>query len=128
VLGDPVDYIDHYGLQGFDPATGIPTNIMQPIYNWFNNTFGPKPPSPFEKGAVNIINGLQRDIPKAYNNAHPAVRMCLDVGLTITEWGSTAGLPKWIQIPFDIYSGANFPTLPTSVPGWISNQATTPLY
>ncbi len=127
VLGDPVNYIDHYGLQGFDPATGIPTNIMQPIYNWFNNTFGPKPPPPpstFSK----IYNGLSRDIPLAYNNAHPAAKMCLDVALTTTEWGLTAGLPLWASVPFDIYSGANFPTMPNSVPGWLSNLASTPLY
>jgi len=127
VLGDPVNWVDLNGLQGFDPAFGVPSELMQPVYRWFDNIFGAKPPPPpstFDK----IYDGLSRDIPRAYSNAHPAARMCLDVALTGTEWGLTAGLPLWASVPLDIYSGANFPTMPNSIPGWLSNLMSTPLY
>ena len=100
---------------------------MQPVYDWFNNTFGdnPKPkPSTFDK----IYDGLSRDIPKMYNNAHPAARMCLDIALTGVEAGLTGGLSPFVTVPYDIYSGANFPTLPLSPAGWLGNQLSTPLY
>ena len=65
VLGDPVNWIDHVGLNSFDPLTGIPKDIIQLVYDWFNNTFGEKPkqknPSTFDK----ITDGLCRDIPIA---------------------------------------------------------------
>ena len=127
VLGDPVDWIDPLGLNGFDPVTGIPTEVMQPLYDWLNDTFGDKPkppPNAFDK----IYDGLMRDIPKAYNNAHPAAKMCLDVALTGVEYGFTGVLPVWAAVPYDAYSGANFNTLPLSPAGWIGNQAFTPLF
>jgi len=48
---------------------------MQPIYDWFNKIFGPKPPPPpsiFDK----IADGLSRNIPKMWDNAHLAAKMC----------------------------------------------------
>jgi len=58
---------------------------------------------------------------KAYNNAHPAAQACLSTALTISEFGLTKPLPAAISIPYDFYSGYNFVTYPTSIPGWIGN-------
>ena len=65
-----------------------------------------------------IYNGLSRDIPKAYNNAHPAIQMCLDVSLTIVEYGFTSGISQPFEYAYDFISGANFNTIPTSGAGW----------
>jgi hypothetical protein len=45
VGNDPVNKVDPLGLQsmGFDPAFGVPTDLMQPIYRFFDNLFGSKP-------------------------------------------------------------------------------------
>ena len=123
-----MNLVDPWGLMSFDPFTGVPTDLMKPIYQWFNNTFGEKPPSAFQKGFDKIYNGLSRDIPRAYKNAHPAAQMCLDVALTITEFGATYNLPKYIQIPYDIYSGANFNTIPLSPASWLGHEMFRPLY
>ena len=59
-----MNLVDPWGLGSFDPVTGIPTNIMQPIYDWFNNMFGDQPKS--SRSAFNkISDGLCEDIPLA---------------------------------------------------------------
>jgi len=40
--------------------------------------------------------------------------MCSNVSLTIVEFGFTKPLPTYLAVPYDIYSGANFTTIPTS--------------
>ncbi|MGW8170080.1 MAG: hemagglutinin repeat-containing protein, partial [Sulfurovaceae bacterium] len=70
-------------------------------------------------GAVNIWNGLSDGIPVAYNNAHPAAQYSLSAALTISEFGVGKIFPIIIQVPYDLYSGSHFITLPTSSTGWI---------
>ncbi len=131
-------------MGSFDPLFGAPSDMMQPVYKFFDSLFGEKPPSKFEKTVNSIQNGFgkfkdgfslirTKYIPegkKAYNNAHPAAKMSLKVALTITEFGLTKILPEEIQVPYDIYSGSHFETIPTSPAGWFGYfiVALEPLY
>ena len=65
---------------------------------------------------------------RAYNNAHPAAQACMVTALTITEFGATRSLPISMQVPYDLYSGANHITVPTSPAGLVGSQVVTPLY
>jgi len=65
---------------------------------------------------------------RAYNNAPKSVQKCVDFSFTIVEIGVTSKFPKVITVPYDIYSGANFNTMPTSKPGWFGYFFNTPLY
>jgi len=134
---DPVDWVDPWGLENFDPLTGIPISLMQPIYKWFDRVFGEKPPTKFDKfvdgtkqfakGFELIPNKMFPEGKRAYDNAPRAAQMCLDVSFTVVEFGFTKPLPYYITVPYDIYSGANFVTIPTSPAGIVGNLLFTPL-
>ncbi len=104
VLGDPVNGVDPSGLYD-DPR------FNRTLPNWNRPIF---PPSSIPG---KIYNGLSRDIPKMYNNAHPAARACLDVSMTVSEFGLTFGLKGTSTAIYEFYSGANFNTYPTSRAG-----------
>ena len=48
-----------YNTGSFDPLTVIPLDFMKPIYKWFDEIFGKKPPSKFDKFTTNVGNGLK---------------------------------------------------------------------
>jgi hypothetical protein len=52
-----------------------------------------------------------------YKNAHPAARACLDVSMTISEFGFTYTISGVSSLIYDFYSGAHFNTYPTSPAG-----------
>jgi len=64
---------------------------------------------------------------RAYNNAPRSVQLCMDVSMTMVEYGVTKLLPIQFRVPYDIYSGANFNTMPTSKSGWFGYFFNTPL-
>ena len=111
VGNDPVNRVDPSGLEsmGFDPVFGAPTDIMQPLYDWWDSVFGPKPPSTFDKTMSGLKHGFKeygksfslikskfapkvplikdKFIPqgaKAVKNAHPAAQACMAVAGAIT--------------------------------------------
>jgi hypothetical protein len=58
---------------------------------------------------------VSEDVPEAYKNAHPALRESLNISLTIVEFGLP--LTGIASAGYDYYSGENFVTYPTSIPG-----------
>ena len=91
--------------QCIDDLLGVPSDMMQPIYKWFDNVFGKKPPTKFDKfvdgvGKFGKGFGLIEDkfIPegkKAFHNAHPAAQVCLITAgaITITPVVEATAIP-----------------------------------
>ena len=95
VLNDPVNFVDVDGLHG----EKNPIEAIKSIWNQRDD--------------------IWNDITSAYDNAHPALQMCIDGSLTIIEYSVTYGWPIWASGTYDYYSGYNFNTFPTSVSGGI---------
>ena len=110
MLGDPINFVDPFGLQSWP---------NDPVLDFFNSMEDAFTQANSQSVVGDIVDGLARDIPDAYNNAHPAARACLNTGLTIIEYGTTGPLGPI----YDVFSGYYFPSYPTSVAGGIGYTA-----
>ena len=75
-----------------------------------------------------IKDNMIPDGTRGYYNAPTPVKWTVKVALTISEFGFARTLPTYLAIPYDINSGANFITIPTSRAGVVSNLLNTPLH
>ncbi|WP_164698842.1 hypothetical protein, partial [Aliarcobacter skirrowii] len=116
-LNTPTNENDiHRGIEG-----EIDKNMNQPMKKVINkseeviNQFGEDLNTLYIKR-----DDIAQDISSAYRNMPDwARKSSIDIAMTITEYGSTVWLPKPILNSYDIYSGQNFDTYPTSIWGGI---------
>lgn len=116
-LNAPTDKNDVYtGIAG-----EIDKNMNQPMIKVINkseeviNLFGNDLNTLYVKR-----DDISQDISTAYNNMPNWARnLTIKPAITIVEYGATGWLPKPISNSYDIYSGQNFETYPTSIWGGI---------
>ncbi|MDN5104866.1 hypothetical protein O8C79_06120 [Aliarcobacter butzleri] len=116
-LNAPTDKNDiHRGIEG-----EIDKNMNQPMIKVINksgeviNQFGNNVSTVYLKR-----DDIGQDISTAYNNMPDWARnLTIKPAITIVEYGATGWLPKPIANSYDIYSGQNFDTYPTSIWGGI---------
>ncbi len=99
----------------------IDKNMNQPMIKVINksgeviNQFGNNVSTVYLKR-----DDISQDISTAYNNMPEWARnLTIRPAMTIVEYGATGWLPKPIANSYDIYSGQNFDTIPTSKWGWL---------
>jgi hypothetical protein len=68
---------------------------------------------------VDMFDRMSEDAVRGYNNAPDSLQMSVNGAVTLVEYGLAGPFSLIVQVPYDLYSGSHFITLPTSPAGWI---------